>query len=113
MKRDISRAIAGALWARGAVWAVLLLIFSPFAFGFYFVAGFAVWFGWLWRSSRLRPQWPSVALWVASIAVNGWPVVTDAPRFTEISWWWWTVATLSSAAALICEIWIPRHDPAA
>jgi hypothetical protein len=120
MKRDLPKMIAGVLWFGGIAWAVFIGIVSllpwTWLLWWYWLLGFAVWFGWLWRSHRLRAQVPSMLLWFLSILVNaGWLVAGDPPdsiRWFNIYSAWWSFATLASVVALIGEIWVARDDHA-
>jgi hypothetical protein len=90
---------------------ILTLVF-PFiwAMGWHWLVGYAVWFGWLWRSQKLRPLAPAMCVWIASILVNGWWLL---PHFAPDDWssrWWWLFATSASAVALIIEIWTKRNQ---
>jgi hypothetical protein len=119
MKRDIPKVIAGILWAGGAVWAALLLIFSLIGLPMFMFPplffGSLVWFGWLWRSQRLRPKIPAMGVWIISLVVNGWWLLPhdssrELPSFPYLGWWLFAVT--ASAVALICEIWIDRDEHA-
>lgn len=60
------------------------------------VAGYAVWFGWLWRSRSLPPRATAVGFWLCSFAINGfWPVFIIATNES------WPQLILSTSAAFV------------
>jgi len=132
-QRDIPRSIARVLAGLGLIWAFFLalptiatfFIRGAWPFSIYLVCGYAVWFGWYWRSRRHPPRRLSIAIWISSIVVNlVWLValvVADGERafhgflFDEQAFyfWWQLAVAIASAVALFFEFRILEDENAA
>jgi hypothetical protein len=132
--RDIPGRIAQWLFRIGILWAVILVPLTLVSFlsvfgrgmsfwqvGVYCLIGFAVWFGWRWRSRQRRPLRSSAALWLASAAFNSAFIVylvgTEAQWrkifiFDELAFylWWWLAATVASLVAFALEFTLPNDE---
>ena len=130
-QRDIAGKIALWLFRLGIVWAFILVpvtvmsllsAFGPglnfWRLGIYFLIGFAVWGGWLWRSRKRRSLKASAAFWLFSAAFNSafvvYVVITESEWLkillydeTAFYGWWWIAVTLASLVAFALEFASP------
>ena len=134
--RDTPRRIAQILFILGIGWAVFLILpvvvaifgslntgLDPRAFLLilHFLCSYAVWFGWFWRSRRLRALSGSSLLWAASFAVNAAFIillVPDGPQWRQqlfrdpgiVIVLWWSAVSVLSLVALVFEFRLHRDE---
>jgi len=86
----------------------------------YLLAGYAVWFGWGWRSRKPRNTLLSVLFWLASAGfhimqpIHIWMDCETAWDFIGVLWnplLLWSIGAVSvSLAALLFEVILPKYD---